>query len=958
MSIRFDAAADTLYRTANVPASNFTVSMWVRGVAGAGSFRSFLTIGDVSSDYNWWGVNNGNAFAIWDDVAERVAGGTFSLNTWYHIVITLSGTTASLYYRVLAAASYASISGTISAAARPQIAYGNDVFDEHLNGRMAAVKLWDGSVLTLGEFSRERLSIQPSLFTNLSAWYPMFSGAGERNRDYGPNGRDLTVGGTLTDEAGPPIPWNRPSSPVLYVVGGGQTYNFAATLAAASATPTTNVLNVLRAMTAQAAFVSSTPTTNVLNVLRAMAAQAAAASLTPDTATLTISGLIELAATLAAQSATPDVAAINVLRALAGVAGSASATPDTATLAVLRPLLASSLAQSSSSNVAALNILRPMIAAALAASFTPIARNTLGQFALRFYGNGTGNIDRARIPLDPGGSSSAADVGAGDFTYECRINCLYANNTSGPGIGDARNSNIFWDRDIWGHERGWVAGVTRVTSPNRLVACFGIAGASQTWTTIYGTTDVGDGAWHHVAIVRRQSTGAVELYVDGALDASGTYTTGDLSYPDGYDPGQGQNNPYLVLGAEKHDAGAQYPSYNGKMEELRISDNRRYTTGFTPATQPFTADANTRGLYHMDDGYGTVMIDVATVSGAPTEGELLVGGTPSGPEWITSDAWAILLQAILAAVSGTPTTSSLAVLRAMQAQAVAASLTPTTNVLAVLRPMSGQATAASATPDVVVVSILRALLASADAQSAAPATSSLTVLRAFSAVALAGSGTPDAASINVLRAMNAVALAQSFAADDATLSIAGLIELAAVLSAVSGTPTASQIAVLRPMAASLLAQSLTPDDAELSVAGIIALAALLSAVSGTSPASVLAVLRPMAAGAAAASLTPDTSQIAIMRSLSAILASSSATPAAALIVSRALSAQALAQSATPDAILSVQRLFAAIAAGQSVTPDTVTLLVVIAQGLARASFSGRKPGAAFTGRKPGVDFDD
>ena len=957
MSIRFDNAADTLYRTANVPSGNFTVSMMVRGVAGAGSYRSFLTIGDVSNDYNWWGVNSGNAFTIWDEASERAAGGTFSLNTWYHIVITLSGTTASLYYRAWGAASYASISGTVLAAARPQIAYGNDVFDEHLNGRMAVVKLWDGAVLTSGEFSRERLSVQPLRFTNLSAWYPMFPGAGERNRDYGQNGRDLTVGGTLTDEAGPPIPWNRPSSPMLYVVGGGQTYNFAATLAAASATPTTNVLNVLRAMTAQAAFVSSTPTTNVLNVLRAMAAQATAASLTPDTATLTISGLIELAATLAAQSATPDVAAINVLRALAGVAGSASATPDTATLAVLRPLLASSLAQSSSSNVAALNILRPMIAAALAASFTPLVRNTLGQFALRFYGNGTGNIDRARIPLDPGGSSSAADVGAGDFTYECRINCLYANNTSGPGIGDARNSNIFWDRDIWGHARGWVAGVTRVSGP-KLVVCFGIAGASQTWTTIYGSIDIGDGAWHHVAIVRQQSTGAVELYVDGALDASGTYTTGDLSYPDGYDPGQGQNNPYLVLGAEKHDAGAQYPSYDGKMEELRISDNRRYTTGFTPETQPFTADANTRGLYHMDDGYGTVMIDVATVSGAPTEGELLVGGTPSGPEWIASDAWAILLQAILAAVSGTPTTSSLAVTRAMAASLGAQSESPTISVLSVLRAMAAQATAASVTPDVVVVSILRALLVSADAQSATPAASSLAVLRAFSAVALAGSGTPDAASINVLRAMNAVALAQSFAADDATLSIAGLIELAATLAAISNTPATSQIAVLRPMAASLLAQSLTPDDAELSVAGIIALAALLSAVSGTSPASVLAVLRPMAAGAAAASQTPDTSQIAIMRSLSAILASSSATPAAALIVSRALSAQALAQSATPDAILSVQRLFAAIAAGQSVTPDTVTLLVVIAQGLARASFSGRKPGAAFTGRKPGVDFDD
>src|SRR3990170_2696785 len=246
----------------------------------------------------------------------------------------------------------------------------------------------------------------------------------------------------------------------------------------------------------------------------------------------------------------------------------------------------------------------------------------------------------------------------------------------------------------------------------------------------------------------QQSTGAVELYVDGALDASGTYTTGDLSYPDGYDPGQGQNNPYLVLGAEKHDAGAQYPSYDGKMEELRISDNRRYTTGFTPETQPFTADANTRGLYHMDDGYGTVMIDVATVSGAPTEGELLVGGTPSGPEWITSDAWAILLQAILAAVSGTPTTSSLAVLRAMQAVALAQSF------------------------------------------AADDATLSIAGLIELAAVLSAVSGTPTASQIAVLRPMAASLLAQSLTPDDAELSVAGIIALAALLSAVSGTSPA------------------------------------------------------------------------------------------------------------------------------------------------------------------------
>lgn len=272
-----------------------------------------------------------------------------------------------------------------------------------------------------------------------------------------------------------------------------------------------------------------------------------------------------------------------------------------------------------------------------------------GGYCLRFYGNGTGNIDRVRIPLDTGGVSTPVDVGAGDFTIECWINCLYANNTSA-SISDARYSNIIIDRDIYGHQRGFVIGVTRRSGPI-LAACFGVAGASLNWVTQYGTRNVGDGNWHHVALVRRQSTGVIELYVDGALDASGTYTTGDLSYPDGYDPGIGQNNPYIVLGTEKHDVGV---GYNGYMDELRISDNRRYTAAFTPQTSQFATDANAMGLYHFNETAGTVLRDSATVSGAPTNGELLVGGSPSGPAWAVSSVFRSLtaVRILIVALSG------------------------------------------------------------------------------------------------------------------------------------------------------------------------------------------------------------------------------------------------------------------------------------------------------------------
>lgn len=214
MAVRFDAATDTYSRAANVPAGNFTASFWVYGVSGAGTYRAFLVIGASASSYLWFGVDDSNQFHIEDNAAVRATGGSFSLSTWYHIVITASGTTATLYYRTLAGTSYSNINGSFSNPTRSIIELGSDdtvcAWGEHLNGRLANVKLWDGAVLTAAEFDNEREIIRPAYTANLSIWCPTFPGSGERNRDYSGNGRDWTVGGTLTDEDPPPVGWGAP----------------------------------------------------------------------------------------------------------------------------------------------------------------------------------------------------------------------------------------------------------------------------------------------------------------------------------------------------------------------------------------------------------------------------------------------------------------------------------------------------------------------------------------------------------------------------------------------------------------------------------------------------------------------------------------------------------------------------------------------------------------------------
>jgi Concanavalin A-like lectin/glucanases superfamily len=257
-------------------------------------------------------------------------------------------------------------------------------------------------------------------------------------------------------------------------------------------------------------------------------------------------------------------------------------------------------------------------------------------YALRFFGNGVGDIDRVKIRIDDDTNAQPGpphDVGATDFTIELFMRADASDNLA-PAIGCGGyawiDGNIVVDRDRFNQGRGFGLSV------GGGLLNFGVIDAQQSSETICGTSNVLDGQWHHVAIARRRSDGMLWLWVDGMLDASADGPDGDLSYPDDGVPGNfcggpcDFSDPFLVIGAEKHDAGPSYPSYSGLVDELRISTTLRYTAPFSPPTTPWSPDAETAGLYHFDEGRGRSTADAAAV---PVVAELKVGGTPSGPLW-------------------------------------------------------------------------------------------------------------------------------------------------------------------------------------------------------------------------------------------------------------------------------------------------------------------------------------
>jgi PKD repeat protein len=264
--------------------------------------------------------------------------------------------------------------------------------------------------------------------------------------------------------------------------------------------------------------------------------------------------------------------------------------------------------------------------------------------ALAFGGTGRDDLDRVKIALhDAEDRSLGADVGEGDMTLEFWMRAAPGDNPA-PAVECGENVNwinghVVLDRDRF--NQGSKYGLS--LAGGRLV--FGVSDQAGADLTVCGATALDDDAWHHVAVTRTAETGAVSIWVDGALDGSvDEGPAGDVSYPAGAVPepacGPQQNSPctlsdpFLVIAAEKHDVGPEYPSYRGLLDELRLSAVARYTAPFPVPSARFERDGDTGALYHFDEGAGPVARDDA--GSPPSDGILRVGD--AGPRWVPSDA--------------------------------------------------------------------------------------------------------------------------------------------------------------------------------------------------------------------------------------------------------------------------------------------------------------------------------
>lgn len=198
-------------------------------------------------------------------------------------------------------------------------------------------------------------------------------------------------------------------------------------------------------------------------------------------------------------------------------------------------------------------------------SSAPTARTTLtatgnaqvstakSVFGQSLYINGTGSL-----------TSTSSIAMTGDYTVELWINPITVTGTT-QTIWTMGNENV-------GRTVMWLE-----NDATFRVDTYGGAYGPD-WSGAGGFySNVLPGYWYHIAYVRQ--SGTVRIYVNGVQIVTGT---SNVDF----------NSGGFVIGS----------SFNGYMDEFRISDTARYPNGttFTPSTTVFQNDASTKCLYHFD----------------------------------------------------------------------------------------------------------------------------------------------------------------------------------------------------------------------------------------------------------------------------------------------------------------------------------------------------------------------
>jgi hypothetical protein len=212
----------------------------------------------------------------------------------------------------------------------------------------------------------------------------------------------------------------------------------------------------------------------------------------------------------------------------------------------------------------------------------------LAQSAIEFFG------DPADTVIAP--DSDSLDIDGTEFTMEAWVFATDSQSANGEDEGIIINKED-------SYEMALRAGDTFM---------FAIQAGAWDW---FGGGKPTMNEWHHLAVTYDGTI--TQGWIDGvaAPDPTDRNTTP-------IQPQDGDGSPFQI----GHRVCCGGVPFLGIIDEVRISDVVRYTNDFPVPTKEFVPDANTRLLWHLNEGSGTEVLDD---SGNGNTGEL-----QGGPKWV------------------------------------------------------------------------------------------------------------------------------------------------------------------------------------------------------------------------------------------------------------------------------------------------------------------------------------
>ncbi len=198
-----------------------------------------------------------------------------------------------------------------------------------------------------------------------------------------------------------------------------------------------------------------------------------------------------------------------------------------------------------------------------------------GTMAFDFGSANNGTLTGATLPqwvTGKIGPSALSFSGDGTYNQAALQSAVTVSNNLAPILGSTSTLDVWVKTTQTGNATHWrapaITGVEQSGGSNDInwgtLDATGHIGIYVGDTGgLFSTNPVNDGQWHNIAMTRNAATGTVQLYVDGVLNGSGTFDTGN------------KTSQFSVIGALTDVAsdgvtrtGDNY--FNGQLDEVRI----------------------------------------------------------------------------------------------------------------------------------------------------------------------------------------------------------------------------------------------------------------------------------------------------------------------------------------------------------------------------------------------------